>query len=174
MIDWMDGWILEEYKRNGLKKSQVARRLEVDYKTILKYWDMSPTEYAEAEQASKKRRKKADEYKDFVVECLTKYPDMSAAQVYDWIKERTCLENLNFKKRAFRNYVQAIRKEYGIKKTISSRDYEAVDELPMGQQAQVDMGEIKLETTTGRYRKIYCFAMVWFLPIPDISLSGGN
>ena len=43
MIDWMDGWILEEYKRNGLKKSQVARRLEVDYKTILKYWDMSPT-----------------------------------------------------------------------------------------------------------------------------------
>ena len=65
MIDWMDYGKIQEYKRNGLKKSQVARRLEVDYKTILKYWDMSPTEYAEAEQASKKRRKKADEYKDF-------------------------------------------------------------------------------------------------------------
>ena len=30
----------------------------------------------------------------------------------------------------------------------------------MGQQAQVDMGEIKIETSTGRYRKVYCFAMV--------------
>ena len=160
MINWMDYGKIQEYKRNGLKKSQVARRLEVDYKTILKYWDMSPSEYAETAQASKKRRKKADEYKDFVVECLTKYPDMSAAQVYDWIKERTCLETLNFQKRAFRNYVQEIRKEYGIKKPVSARDYEAVDELPMGQQAQVDMGEIKIETTTGRHRKVYCFAMV--------------
>lgn len=68
MIDWMDYGKIQEYKRNGLKKSQVARRLEVDYKTILKYWDMSPGEYAETAQASKKRRKKADEYKDFVVE----------------------------------------------------------------------------------------------------------
>lgn len=156
----MDYGKIQEYKRNGLKKSQVARRLEVDYKTILKYWDMSPSEYAETAQASKKRRKKADEYKDFVVECLTKYPDMSAAQIYDWIKERARLETLDIQKRAFRNYVQEIRKEYGIKKPVSARDYEAVDELPMGQQAQVDMGEVKIETTTGRHRKVYCFAMV--------------
>ena len=129
--------------------------MEVDYKTILKYWDMSPTEYAEAEQASKKRRKKADEYKDFVVECLTKYPDMSAAQVYDWIKEQTCLESLYFQKRAFRNYVQEIRKEYRIKKPVSAKDYEAVDELLPGQQAQVNMGKIKIKTITGIHRKIY-------------------
>ncbi len=160
MIDWMNYGKIQEYKRNGLKKSQVARRLEVDYKTVLKYWDMSPSEYAAKEQTSKKRRKKADEYKDFVVECLTKYPDMSAAQVYDWIKERTCLETLDFQKRAFRSYVQEIRREYGIKKPVSARDYEAVDELPMGQQAQVDMGEVKVGTTTGRHRKVYCFAMV--------------
>lgn len=135
MIDWMNYGKIQEYKRNGLKKSQVARRLGVDYKTILKYWDMSPAQYAEAEQASKKRRKKADEYKDFVVECLKKYPDMSAAQIYDWIKERTRLETLDFQKRTFRNYVQEIRKEYGITKPVFTRDYEAVDELPKGQQA---------------------------------------
>lgn len=160
MINWMNYGKIQEYKRNGLKKSQVARRLGIDYKTVLKYWNMPPAEYAEVEQISKKRRKKADEYKDFVIECLTKNPDMSAAQVYDWIKERTCLETLNFQKRAFRSYILEIRKEYGIKKPVSTRDYEAVDELPMGQQAQVDMGEIKLETTSGRRRKVYCFAMV--------------
>ena len=30
----------------------------------------------------------------------------------------------------------------------------------MGKQAQVDMGEIRLQTATGRYKKIYCFAMI--------------
>lgn len=160
MINWMIYGKIQEYKRNGLNKSQATRRLGVDYKTILKYWDMSPADYTEAEHNSKKRRKKADTYKDFVVECLKRYPDMSAAQIYDWIKERNCLETLDFKKRAFRSYVQEIRKEYGISKPVSTRDYEAVEELPMGQQAQVDMGEIKIETSTGRYRKVYCFAMV--------------
>ncbi len=62
--------------------------------------------------------------------------------MYDWIKERTRLKTLDFQKRAFRSYIQEIRKEYDIKKQVSARDYEAVDELPMGQQAQVDMGEI--------------------------------
>ena len=38
---------IQEYKRNGLKKSQVARRLGIDYKTVLKYWNMPLAEYAE-------------------------------------------------------------------------------------------------------------------------------
>ena len=160
MIEWMIYTKIHELKNNGLRKTQVARRLNINRETVSTYWDMSPGEYAAKEAASKKRKKKADEYKEFVLECLTKYPDMSAAQIYDWIKERTCLETLDFQKRAFRSYVQAIREEYDIKKPVSSRQYEAVEELPMGQQAQVDMGEISLETTTGRKRKVYCFAMV--------------
>ncbi len=35
-----------------------------------------------------------------------------------------------------------------------------MDELPPGRQAQVDMGEISLETTNGRHKKVYCFGMV--------------
>ena len=35
-----------------------------------------------------------------------------------------------------------------------------MDELPSGQQAQVDMGEISLETLSGRHKKVYCFGMV--------------
>ncbi len=57
MINWMIYGKIQEYKRNGLNKSQVTRRLGVDYKTILKYWDMSLADYTEAEHNSKKRRK---------------------------------------------------------------------------------------------------------------------
>ena len=160
MVDWIMYGKIQELKRNGLNKSQVSRRMKIDYKTVLKYWDMSPENYAVVIMLAKSRSKKADEYKPYVVECLEKYPDMSAAQIYDRIKEKTNLGSLNFQKRTFRYYVCEVREEYGIKKLNVTRQYEAVNDPVMGQQAQVDMGELKVETSTGRRKKIYCFAMV--------------
>lgn len=151
---------VQEKKRKGLNKSQASRDLGVDYKTILKYWDMTPDEYAATKAGASSRTKKAERYKPFVLECLNEYPDISAAQIYDWIKERYKVETPGFQERAFRNYVKSIREEYDIPKAVPQRQYEAVDELPPGFQGQVDMGEIILKTATGRHKKIYCFAMV--------------
>lgn len=151
---------VQEKKRKGLNKSQAARDLGVDYKTILKYWDMTPEDYAATKAAASSRTKKAEQYKTFVLECLKEHPDMSAAQLYDWIKERYREEALHFQERTFRSYVKNIRKEYDIPKVPLQRQYEAVDELPPGYQGQVDMGEIILKTASGRHKKIYCFVMV--------------
>ena len=160
MKDWMTYEKIQELKRNHLNKSQVSRRLNVDYKTVSKYWDMPPDEFSACRNRAQRRKRKADAYKDFVVGCLQQFPDMTAAQVYDWIKERTGLKKLPFRKRSFRNYVAAIREEYDIPKPETTRQYEAVDDPPMGKQAQVDMGEISLKTPSGRRRKVYGFGMV--------------
>jgi len=149
MVKWMDYYKIQEYKRKKFNKSQTARKLGINRETVGVYWDMTPEAYAARVESAKTREKKADPHKDFVLECLLKYPDMSAAQLYDWIKERTCLETLDFQERCFRDYVKSIREEYDIKKPETSRQYEAMDELPSGQQAQVDMGEISLETLSG-------------------------
>lgn len=151
---------VQQKKREGLNKSQASRKLGIDYKTILKYWDMTPDDYAATKAEASSRIKKADSYKPYVLECLKEYPDMSAAQIYDWIKEKYSLNTLTFKERAFRNYVKSLREEYDIPKKAIPRQYEAVDELPPGFQAQVDMGEIILKTASGRHKKVYCFAMV--------------
>ena len=151
---------IQELKRNKLNKSQVSRRLGIDYKTVLKYWDMAPDGFAKARDHAKERTKKADRYRDIVLESLQKYPDMTAAQIYDRIKEVTGQSRLDVKERAFRNYVVWIRKEYDIKKPDAIRQYEAVTDPPMCSQAQVDMGEISIETDTGRHKKIYAFGMV--------------
>ena len=151
---------IQELKRNHLNKSQVSRRLCIDYKTVAKYWDMPPDEFSTCKNRAQRRRRKADAHKDFIVGCLQQYPDMTASQVYDWIKERTGLKKLPFRKRSFRNYVAAIRKEYDIPRRDTIRQYEAVDDPPMGRQAQVDMGEISLETPSGRRKKVYGFGMV--------------
>lgn len=160
MIDWIMYGKISEQKRNGLNKSQTMRRLRIDYKTVSKYWDMAPDDYAYTKSVALKRTKKADKYKTFVIECLRKYPDMSASQIYDWIKERKNLATLDFKKRAFRSYVTSIRDEYDIVKPDTTREYEALEDPDLGHQAQVDMGEILLETMTGRRKKVYCFGMV--------------
>ena len=160
MKDWMTYEKIQELKRNHLNKAQVARRLHADYKTISKYWDMPPDEFAEYKNRAQRRKRKADIYKDYIVSCLQQYPDMTASQLYDWLKERYGKNKLPFRKRSFRNYVSSIRKEYDIPKPDNTREYEAVDELPMGKQAQVDMGEISLETPSGRRRKVYGFGMV--------------
>ena len=70
------------------------------------------------------------------------------------------MKKLPFRKRSFRSYVRDIRKEYDIPKPETEREYEAVDDPPMGEQAQVDMGEISLETPSGRHKKVYGFGMV--------------
>ena len=158
MKAWMTYEKIQELKRNHLNKAQVARRLHADYKTIPKYWDMPPDEFAEYKNRAQRRKRKADIYKDYIVSCLQQYPDMTASQLYDWLKERYGKNKLPFRKRSFRNYVSSIRKEYDIPKPDNTREYEAVDELPMGKQAQVDMGEISLETPSGRRRKVYGLA----------------
>lgn len=160
MKNWMDYMKIQELKRNHLNKSQASRKLGLDYKTVCKYWDMPAEVYAKVSEGSKTRKKKPDEHKEFVVECLRKYPDMTASQLYDWIKERTGNKKLPFQKRGFQNYVNSIRKEYNVPKPESGRDYEAVEDPPMGKQAQVDMGEISLETPSGRHKKSYGFGMV--------------
>ena len=97
---------------------------------------------------------------DLIVEWLKEFPDMTAAQIYDWLKERSQLETLDFQKRSFQDYVNSIRKEYDIKKPETDRQYEASDERNPGEQGQVDMGEIAVLTPSGRHKKVYCFAMV--------------
>jgi transposase len=151
---------IHELKRHKLNKSQISKVLGIDFKTVNKYWNMPPDDFAKARQNASCRHKKADIYKDYVIECLQTYPDMTAAQIYDWIKEQTGKKELEFQERSFRNYVVAIRKDYGIKKPERTRQYEATEDPPLGKQAQIDMGEIILKTASGRNKKVYCFGMV--------------
>lgn len=160
MKDWMYYEQIQKLKRNHHNKSQTARKLNVDWKTVDKYWEMSPDEFAQSRKDSKKRRKKADEYKGFILECLTRFPDLTTAQIEDWLLERTGKVRMPFGERSLRRYVENLREEYGIEKPDTERQYEAVEDPEYGAQGQVDMGEIVLETENGGHKKVYAFGMV--------------
>lgn len=67
---WMMYEKIQEMKRNKLNKSLVSRHLGIDYKTVMKYWNMPPDGFAKKQIQAKERTKKSDKYKDIVLECL--------------------------------------------------------------------------------------------------------
>ena len=84
MKDWMVYQQIQECKRNKLTRNQTSNKLGLNYRTVSKYWDMTPDVFAKLKEETKKRSKKTDPYKIYVLECLEKYPDMLAAQIRIW------------------------------------------------------------------------------------------
>jgi transposase len=158
MKEWSMFAEIKKYKSKGFKKSQVERILCIDYKTVDKYWDMTPDEYAQLVEQAKTRSKKIDKYEEEILGWIQEYGDISTAQVYDWLQER--YGTLDFKDRTLRLYISNLRDKHKLPKVSSIRQYDEVPELPMGYQAQVDLGQIWVKRLGGTKIKVYCFAMV--------------
>ena len=88
-------------------------------------------------------------FKEFIEQCLSQYPDTSAAQMHDWLKENyTKFPELSPK--TVYNYVMMLRGDYSIPKmTIKERQYKALPLTHPGMYAQVDFGQKKLRTSNG-------------------------
>lgn len=149
---------IQEMKRMGLRKSQVARNLGISRNTVIKFWDMTVDEYKRFVDELETRSKKLDAYELEIVGWIRTYPDLSAAQVMDWLQERH--PGIEIAESTVRSFVRGLRLEYGIPKVKRVREYEAVEELPMGQQMQVDFGETKLRHPDGHLVKLWFITFV--------------
>ncbi|PHJ39783.1 hypothetical protein P378_01380 [Desulforamulus profundi] len=152
MVRWKMYSDVYQLKEMGLKKSQVARQLSINIKTVRKYWDVDAEGYSEQLQQSRSRSRKLDQYCDVILGWLRQFPDMSSAQVMDWLKEHY---KINCKERTVRRYVSNLRKKHNIQKKEANRQYQAVADPPIGYQMQVDFGETTVRKSTGGFIKIY-------------------
>lgn len=156
MLGWSMYNKIQQNKDLGFSKAQVARMLGINVKTVRKYWGVSPEEVVEMK--NKKRKSKYSEYEGVLLEWLRKYPDLSSSQIHDWLKER--YTNYKGKPRSIRYWVHELREKYKIPKSSKPRQYQAVEDPPMGEQAQVDFGEKKVMNERGETVKLYGFALV--------------
>ncbi|WP_339063989.1 IS21 family transposase [Tepidibacillus marianensis] len=104
------------------------------------------------------RQKKLDPYRDQILSWLKEHPDLSSAQIEDWLKER--YPTIRIGGSTGRSYVSEMRDIYHIPKVVRIRDHEAVEELPMGQQVQVDWGEITVKNSEKKDSKLYFITFV--------------
>src|SRR5690625_3172084 len=89
----------------GFTKTAVANRLGISRPTLYNYLDKSPKEMADWIDSIKTKRKKLDPYKNQILKWLKENPDMTAAQVEDWLKERH--KDLEVSESTVRSYVRS-------------------------------------------------------------------
>ncbi len=164
---------IQRLDRLGFSKNKIAEHLGINWRTVKKYYAMDEAEFERFLLEKGKKEKILHPYKDFVRSRLEEFPETPAAQLLDWLKEAHADLPDVCEKTAY-NFVMAVRQEYNVPLERSFRQYGPVDELPYGEQAQVDFGQYNLKCHSTR-KKVYFFAMVlsrsrmkytWFLDRP--------
>lgn len=138
--------------------SAIAKKLNISRTTVYRYLEKTPEEMAEWCASTMTRSKKLDKHKELILHWLREYPDLTAAQVYDWLQEK--YSGCSVGESTVRNYVKSLRDEYDIPRIVSTRSYEAIPDPPMGEQMQVDFGFITVKDKDGKPIKMYFIVFV--------------
>lgn len=148
---------IKELEAAGFSKRRIAKRLGVSRNTVTKYASQSAEEFTTWLASTQHRTQKLDVHKDQILSWLREYPDLSAAQIHDWLEERG-FTGISYS--TLRKYVRDLREDFQIPKIKTVREYEAIPDPPMGEQAQIDFGEIWVPSSTGKKVKLYVVSFV--------------
>lgn len=149
---------IHQLRSAGFTNSAIAKKLKISRNRVIDYGNMTPDDFCEFILSLQNRSKKLDPYHEEIVSWLKEHPDLTGAQIFDWLEERLGVNSVA--ENTVRNYVNELREIYYIPKQAAERTFSAVPELPMGQQIQVDFGEKKVLTTKGTFRKLYFIGFV--------------
>jgi hypothetical protein len=156
---WIMYHELHHQHRNGMTPPQIASYLVMDTRTVKKLLAMSEQEYIDFQEQLSTRTKKLAPYEDYIKSRLELYLEASSAQVHDWLKEQyPDFPRVSIK--SVYNFVLYVRNKHQLLKTFDTRAYNQVEQLPYGDQAQIDFGEYNMTDEDGHRKKVYFFAMV--------------
>jgi transposase len=132
----LNNWIMyheiHKLKRLGFSKAKIACYLVIDTRTVKKYLQMSEQDYEKFLLSTLQRSKALSPYESFVKEKLHLFPDTSAAQIHDWLKEyHQDLPEIT--PRTVYNFVMAVRQKFNIPIVKSEREYFPIEQLPYGE-----------------------------------------
>jgi len=105
----------------GFSITKIAEEFGINWRTAKRMLSMSELEYAAELEKSKGRRPSLQTYEQFVKEKLSAYPDTSAAQMHDWLKEHHADFPAVTGRTVF-NFVYSIRDRYNIPRTEPIRE----------------------------------------------------
>jgi transposase len=141
-------------KGDGLSERKIAKQLNISRNTVRKYLNMPETEITEI-LSDTDRTKKLDEYRDYIIQLLQTYPELSAVKVLRKLKAK--VDTLSVSDRSVRRYIQALKQEISFKQ---ARYYEPVIDMVPGEQCQVDGGELRGVMINGVETTVYLMVFV--------------
>lgn len=151
--------LVQQMSREGKSINWISGHLGISWRTTKKYINQSIDDFERELETPVSRKKHLDVYQGFVKDKLTHYPETSCAQMHDWLKEH----HPDFPKvspKTVFNFVQSVRILFNISKPQNNREFQMVEELPYGHQAQVDFGFYTMRTSCGKQKRVQFFTMV--------------
>ena len=148
---------IKELLKDNFNKSQISRKLSISRTTLYFYASMSEEEFCKWVKEVKKKAGKLSAYEQVIKDRLKAHQDTSGYQMHDWLLEH--YPELKVSRKAVSTFVTQLRQLYNLPKPSKSkqgREYEAIPELPYGQQAQVDFGFYTMKDANKEEVKI-CF-----------------
>jgi transposase len=140
---------IRRLRDEGLSKSQVAKRLGLNRRTVSKYWDGETESPSTPEY--KERASVLAPWMGYIKDRLKKYPELSAKRLYDEIR-----------KKGYSGSERTVRREVARIRPADARVYTPQKTLP-GEQAQADWGHVGTTKILNRVYQLYCFVftMSW-------------
>jgi transposase len=106
----VDKWLMymeiHQLRRQGFSISKIARN------TVYSYLKRDPEDMTEWMASTRRRRRKLDTHRELILGWLKDHPDMTAAQVLDWLKEK--YKDFKIGESTVRGYVKELREIYHI------------------------------------------------------------
>jgi transposase len=152
----MESWAvihrIKESLDQGLKVSEIARRLGVDRKTVRKYRNLSEKEIRRMRKNARRRSRKIDGFLDWLKVRVGEYEEQGVVNS-ECIHRELVEMGYEGSARTVRRYVS------GMRTRAQKRIYEPF-ETPPGRQAMVDLGEVRRAPLTAGPATLYFAAMV--------------
>jgi transposase len=134
---------IHSLKRKGLGISAAAESLELDRKTVSKYYRMSEEEFSQYRRETTYRQKGFDAHAEEIIGVYEAngYRKLNVASVYDYLEER--FGRLEYSEKTLRNYVLYLQEIGTLTLKERVRLYQKVPQLPFGRQMQMDFGQYR-------------------------------
>jgi len=147
---------VQTFKRQGHSKREIAAALEMDAKTVAKYFHMDEGEFRSYRQQHMYRDKLLESYEKDILEVYEKneFKRLNMSSVYDYLEERH--GSLAGNEQTLRNFISYLIQTDKLRLEERLRAYTKVPELPFGQQMQLDFGQYQCSSGL----KLYIFAGV--------------
>ena len=147
---------IQQLKVQGYTQLAISGQLEVDRKTVRRYWRMSEEEYRTYRHGYLCRDKGFETHKVEILEVYREndFESLPMSSVYDYLEELH--GELPGTEKTLRNYIHHLQAMGQLEFQSKVRCYKKVGEQPYGKQLQVDFGEYLTRSRC----KLYIFAAV--------------
>ena len=145
---------IQAFKRQGHSKRDIAEDLNIDPKTIAKYYQMAEEDYTAYRRQRLFRDKAFEDYEHEILDVYANndYHKLNMASVYDYLEER--YGQLPGNEQTLRNFIGYLTECNKLSLNEDLRVYKSVPELPFGKQMQLDFGQYRCRSGL----KLFIFA----------------